>query len=80
MPDTKPTQLRQLLDRPEARDRVTRAVVRLLEVVVLSIGLIGALVIWHLVRRGRLIRESAPPPRDVRLSDPGPRPDSGATS
>jgi hypothetical protein len=38
-------------------------------VVVVSIGAIGALVIWHLVRRGRLIRESLGPPRGVELPE-----------
>ena len=44
----------------------------LLGVGIASIGVLGALMIWHLVRRGRLIRESLSPPRDVRLPDLGP--------
>gem|GEM_PF-3210680 len=83
MPAREPrtTRLRQLLDRPDARPRVRRAVAKLLGVTVFSIAAIGALVIWHLVRRGRLIREGLRPPRDVRLPDfdpvpqPDPRPD-----
>jgi len=63
------SQLRRLLDRPDARPRVSRAVASLLGVGVLSIGVLGALLIWHLVRRGRLIRERLAPPRDVRLPD-----------
>lgn len=68
-PVRKPSRLRQLLDNPEARPRVRKAVVSLLSVVVASIGVIGVLLIWHLVRRGRLIREGLAPPKDVRLPD-----------
>jgi hypothetical protein len=68
------TWLRQLLDRPDARPRVTRAVGSLLKVVVLSIGVLGALVIWHLVRRGRLIRDRLGPPRSGGLPEFGPDP------
>ena len=46
---------------------ISRAVVSLLGVSVFAIGAIGALVVWHLVRRGRLIREGLSPPRAVRL-------------
>lgn len=81
MPDPQPTlkrsRLRQLLDRPEARGRVSRAVASLLGVSVLSIGVVGALLIWHMVRRGRLIRESLGPPRDVQLPDLGSKPERG---
>jgi hypothetical protein len=34
-----------------------------------AIAAIGALAIWHLVRRGRLIRERLNPPRDARLPE-----------
>lgn len=64
------TELRRLLAHPDAAPRVRRAVARLLGVSVLSIGVLGALVIWHLVRRGRLIRERLGPPRPVQLSEP----------
>jgi hypothetical protein len=84
MPDTdtepKQSQLRRLLERPDARPRVSRAVASLLGVAVASIGVLGALVIWHLVRRGRLIRERLGPPRDVRLElddEPDPEPEPG---
>ena len=63
------TELRRLLARPDAAPRVRRAVARLLGVSVISIGVLGALVIWHLVRRGRLIRERLGPPRLVRLHE-----------
>jgi hypothetical protein len=67
MPEPRRTRLRQLLERPDARHRVSRAVASLLGVGVVTIGVLGALTIWHLVRRGRLIRERLGPPRDVRL-------------
>jgi len=69
-PGTKRTQLRRLLEKPEARPRVRRAVASLLGVGVVTIGAVGALLIWHLVRRGRLIRERLGLPRVVRLPDP----------
>ncbi len=67
------TELRRLLDRPDAAPRVRTAVARLLGVSVLSIGVVGALAIWHLVRRGRLIRERLGPPRPVKLPEPDDR-------
>jgi hypothetical protein len=77
MPDPEPrrSRLRQLLDRPDAKPRVTRAVASLLGVGILSIGTVGALLIWHIARRGRLIREGLAPPRDVRLPDLEPDPE-----
>jgi hypothetical protein len=72
MPEPRPSRLRQLLERRGARHRVGRAVASLLGAAVVSIGVIGALTIWHLVRRGRLIREGLPPPRPVRLPAAGP--------
>ncbi|MCA1686019.1 MAG: hypothetical protein LC745_08555 [Planctomycetia bacterium] len=74
-PEPRRTELRRLLGRPDAAPRVRRAVARLLGVSVISIGAVGALAIWHLVRRGRLIRERLVPPRAVRLQDPRPRAD-----
>src|SRR4051794_10177361 len=76
MPDLerepRPSRLRQLLARPDARPRVRRAVTSLLGVTVASIAVIGGLLLWHIARRGRLIRERLNPPRDVRLPDLGP--------
>ncbi|MFO0952221.1 MAG: hypothetical protein U0835_13935 [Isosphaeraceae bacterium] len=69
MREPEKSRLRQLLDRPEARPRVSRAVASLLVVGLVSIAAIGALTIWHLVRRGRLIQARLAPPRDVRLPD-----------
>jgi hypothetical protein len=58
-----------LLERPDARPRVKRAVAGLLAVAVATIGVIGVLLIWHLVRRGRMIRDRLTPPRRVELPD-----------
>lgn len=69
MPEPPRTQLRRLLETPGARPRVGRAVASLLAVGLLTIGVVGALVIWHLVRRGRLIRDAVRPPRVVRLPE-----------
>ena len=69
---TKPrrSRLRQLLDeRPEARPRIGRAVAILLGTGLVSIAALGALLIWHFVRRGRLIRERLSVPRVVRLPE-----------
>ncbi len=71
-PEPRPTQLRRLLQRPGARSRVTRAVVSLLGAGVVAIGAIGVLLIWHIARRARLIRERLGPPRMVRLPEIGP--------
>lgn len=78
MAEPRPSRLRQLLERPDARPRITRAVASLLGAGVASIGVLGILTIWHLVRRGRLIREKLPPPRapsDI-ASEPPERPNS----
>ena len=66
MPEPKHSRLRQLLERPDARPRVSRAVASLLAASVVSIAVLGVLLIWHLVRRGRLIRQGLHPPRPVR--------------
>jgi hypothetical protein len=60
MPQTEPkkTQLSRLLEEPRARPRVRRAVASLLAASLVSIAVLGALLIWHLVRRGRMIRQS----------------------
>jgi hypothetical protein len=68
-PEPRPSRLRPLLRHPGARHRVGRVVASLLGVGVVAIAAIGILAIWHLVRRGRLIRERLGPPRVVRLSD-----------
>jgi hypothetical protein len=37
-----------------------------------GIGILAVLVMWHLARRGRLIRERLGPPRSVSLPEPEP--------
>ena len=62
------SRLRRLLDeRPEARPRIGRAVATLLGTGLVALAAFGVLLIWHLVRRGRLIRERLSAPRVVRL-------------
>ena len=52
------SRLRRILEeRPEARPRLGRAVAVLLGTGLIAFAALGALLIWHLVRRGRLIRE-----------------------
>jgi hypothetical protein len=67
MPDPEPkrSQLSRLLKQPKARGRVSRAVASLLATSVVSIAVLGALLIWHLVRRGHMIRQNLAPPRPV---------------
>jgi hypothetical protein len=73
MPEAPPSRLRVLLEKhPEARPRLGRAIAALLGVGLACIGILGALTLWHLVRRGRLIREGLNPPRKVQLPDLGP--------
>jgi hypothetical protein len=64
------TRLRRILDeRPEARSRLARAIAALLGTTLVAIVAIGALLLWHVQRRGRLIRERLASPRDARLPD-----------
>jgi hypothetical protein len=56
-PQVKRSQLSRLLEQPKARGRVSRAIASLLAVWLISIAALGALVVWHLVRRGRMIRQ-----------------------
>lgn len=54
---------------PEAKKRLGEAVGALLGTVLVSLAVLGGLLIWHLIRRGRLIRERQAPPRIVRLPE-----------
>lgn len=67
MPEPSPDPRRRHLEleRPEAR-RVGRLAVSLLGIGIVAIAAWGLLILWHLVRRGRLIRERLGPPRPVR--------------
>lgn len=49
----------------EARRRIGRAYAEFLAVVLASVAGLSALVLWHLARRGRLIRDRLGPPRSV---------------
>ena len=59
---------------PHDRVRIGRAASALLAVGLAAIAAIGSLAIWHLIRRGRLIRERLAPPRIVRLPEIEPPP------
>jgi hypothetical protein len=68
--EPRPSRLRQILDQqPQARRRLGRAVASLLGASLVAVAALGALLIWHLIRRGRLIRERLSPPRKVWLLD-----------
>jgi hypothetical protein len=68
--EPRPNWLRRILQKgPEARRRLARAVAPLLGTVVVALGAIGMLLIWHLVRRGRLIQQRLNPPRIVRMPE-----------
>jgi hypothetical protein len=75
MPDDAPPDRVPLLERPDLaprdRARIGGAVAALLAAGLVAIAAFGALAIWHLVRRGRLIRERLAAPRDVRLPEVG---------
>jgi len=64
------SRLRQILDeQPQARSRIGHAVAVLLGTSLVALAAIGALVIWHLIRRARLIRDRLNPPRKVSLPE-----------
>jgi hypothetical protein len=52
---------------PAARQRLGEAVAALLGTALVALAAIGGLAIWHLVRRGRIIRERLDPPKIVRM-------------
>lgn len=63
--------LRRILDEnPEARPRVGKAIAALLGTGLVTLAALGGLLIWHIMRRGRLIRESLNSPRVVRPLEP----------
>ena len=82
MPDGPGDRRTPLLDRrdltPRQRERIGRVVSALLGVGLVAVAAIGGLAIWHLVRRGRLIRSRLGQPRDVRLPDLPPSRDADA--
>ena len=72
------SRLRQILDeRPEARPRLGRAIAILCGTTLVAFAAFGALFIWHIARRGRMIRERLSAPRVVRMPEfPAQEPDS----
>ncbi len=63
--------LKRILDeRPEARGRLGRAIAALLGTALVALGLLGGLLVWHVRRRARVIRERLGPPRVVRWPEP----------
>jgi hypothetical protein len=73
--EPKRSRLRQILDeRPEARPRLGKAVAALLGTTLVAFTALSVLLIWHLMRRARLIRERLNRPRVVELPEfPGDR-------
>ncbi|MFI5455201.1 MAG: hypothetical protein ACHRXM_07080 [Isosphaerales bacterium] len=64
------SRLRRILDEhPAARPRLGRAVAVLLGTGLVAFAALGALLLWHVKRRGRLIRERLNSPRIVRLPE-----------
>jgi hypothetical protein len=64
------SRLRQILDeRPEARTRIGRAIAVLLGTTLITFAAVGGLLIWHIIRRGRLIRERLSAPRVIHLPE-----------
>ncbi len=64
------SRLRQILDeRPEARSRLGRAVAEMLGTALIAFAAVGGLLIWHIMRRGRLIRERLSDPRVIHLPE-----------
>jgi hypothetical protein len=65
------SRLRRILDeRPEARPRLGKAIAALLGTGLVTLAALGGLMIWHIMRRGRLIRERLSAPRIVRPLEP----------
>ena len=57
----------------EDRKRIGRVVASLLGWGLFATAMLGFLAIWHLVRRGRLLRANQPPPKSVSLPEIEPR-------
>src|SRR5207253_672134 len=74
MAEPSPRRLSRLLERPDAERRIGWAVVSLMGAGLVAMAALGALLIWHFIRRGRLIRERLGPPRVVRLPEIDPKP------
>jgi hypothetical protein len=65
------SRLRKILDeKPEARPRLGKAIAALLGTGLVTLAALCGLLIWHIMRRGRLIRERLNPPRVVQPLKP----------
>ena len=61
------SRLRQILDeKPEARPRLGKAIAALLGTGLVTLATLAGLLIWHIRRRARLVRERLNPPRIIR--------------
>jgi hypothetical protein len=73
-----PLDRRPLLERPDLkpgeRIRIGRAVAALLGWGLFAIAVLGFLALWHLVRRGRMLRANLAPPKSVSLPEFEPNP------
>lgn len=63
--------------RPDEKKRLGRAVAGLLGWWIVAIAALSALIVWHLVRRGRVLRANLDPPRIVSFPDEFDRPRPG---
>lgn len=62
--------LRQIIESgPAGRRRMVDAVAWLMGTALVAMAALGGLLIWHLIRRGRLLRDRLDPPRIVRLPE-----------
>jgi hypothetical protein len=65
------SRLRKILDEmPKARPRLGKAIAALLGTGLVTLAALCGLLIWHILRRGRLIRERLKPPRVVQPLQP----------
>ncbi len=60
--------------KPEERVRIGRAVAGLLGWGLVATAVLGLLALWHLVRRGRILRANLTPPKAVSLPEDVPSP------
>lgn len=68
-----PSPLRTMIAKdPAIRRRIGRAYAEFLAVVLVAVASLTALVLWHLARRGRLIRRRLGQPRPISWPDPEP--------
>ena len=64
-----PPRLKRADLKPEQRVRLGRVAAILLAWGLLATTLLGILALWHLIRRGRLLRANQPAPRAVSLPE-----------